>query len=220
MYTNGVQSPVEGSPRSQTSLQNTRDTAAATAARDTAHTEPRANTVKTAPADIQHVALVGKSPPFEKIVRNTHVSSKQAVNPAASTDISSSELTVSGREGHLPPADNSTQKQSRLDISLPAVDMISASSAAVNSITDFSEYTDNNNHNNNNRYHNMYVNDVDTQLRQSVPKSADRSDSRTQSLPMSCHSAKRPPSIASFEEDPSKYDISVEIVEMKKVVEV
>lgn len=219
VYTNGVRSPQDETPRSQTSNPNTRETDKGTNLVEAS----RANTVKTAPPDLQHVALVGKSHPFEKIVRNSHAAPKQGENLTSSIDISSSEVTVSEQEvRQLPTADNTmTGKPSRLlDISLPAVDMISASSAAVNSITDFSEYNNETslNTNSNSNYNGMYINDVDMELRER--SAANRSDSRTQSLPMSCHSAKRPPSIASFEEDPSKYDISVEIVEMKKVLEV
>lgn len=191
VHSNGSHSPLT-SPRVKNSNNN---------AIDRANTEPlpHANTAQT---DITNVTLVGKTPAFERIVRTTHSGRKGGAYPASNTGLSGSEITSSAVENKTEPMSATTPHlpTSRLNINIPAVDMISASSAAVNSIDDF--YDD------------------DIERRHNVTRSTERSESRALSLPASCHSAKRPPSIASLEEDPSKYDISVEIVELKKVVEV
>ena len=146
------------------------------------------------PADISSVTLVGKAPPLERVSRGGQ-------KPTEETATNQSQETAVEEHSAATSLDEQMQLPSRLDINIPAVDMISASSAAVNSITDFLEFD---NSSGKPRIEGYIIKGKNIDVNNN--HSADVADDR-----YSESSYRKPPSIDSFNSDQEEFSISVDI---------
>lgn len=162
--------------------------------------EQRARITNT-PADMSSVTLVGKAQTLEKTI---------TINPKPDSQTTDSEMvslnnSITDVEPDKSVAVNEQEPLPRLDINIPAVDMISASSAAVNSIADFLEFDSVS------KSHTKIGVQPELPLLD-VNNSNDMSDGEdghdVNSMSESSHG--QPPSIASFD-DVEQFSISVDI---------
>ena len=86
-------------------------------------------------SDVTSVTLVGKAPPVELVTRSA-VSHVKVPQNSAKTTTSQVVLPSAVEEVSTVPE----APVNKFDVSIPIADMISASSAAVNSIDDFIEF--------------------------------------------------------------------------------
>jgi len=91
------------------------------------------------PANISSATLVGKAPPFKDVQKSLSKHQQDCDSQALETDESS--LTEATKLGN-PPIFSVVNEPvvNRMAISIPAVDMVSASSVAGNSLADFHEF--------------------------------------------------------------------------------
>ncbi|XP_067937219.1 uncharacterized protein [Watersipora subatra] len=161
--------------------------------------EHRTRTNNT-PVGLATVTLVGKAPPIEKQQKTNVKVNHQQVAGREDKETYETAPELSATESSLGDLAN---LPNRLAINIPAVDMISASSAANNSIADFQEF-DNASHKAN-PLENAARRVADVNNNNSIQFSADTESAQSdQSLCIA-------PSIASFENETEEFSISVDV---------